>query len=296
MNKGILYAAGAFIIWGLLPLYWHALDALPPLEILSHRIVWALLVTLILVALRRTGWAWLTQALRTPRTLLTFGLSALLLSVNWWIYIWAVNNGHVIETSLGYFINPLVNVLLGVLFLKERLRPGQAFAVAVAACGVLYLTLQLGSPPWIALSLAVSFAIYGLLRKTANLGSLDGLTLETLLLALPALGFLLFLESRGQGAFPHAGPAISLLLLFGGALTAAPLLLFAAGARRVTLTTMGILQYIAPSIQFLLGLTYFQEPLSTQRLVGFALVWSALLIYTLESTFQGARAARARAA
>jgi chloramphenicol-sensitive protein RarD len=295
MNKGLLYGAGAYGIWGLLPLYWHALDALLPLEILSHRIVWALLVTLGLVALRRGGWAWLGEALRTPRTMLTFALSSLLLSVNWWIYIWGVNNGHVVETSLGYFINPLVNVLLGMIFLRERLRPGQALAVLVALGGVLYLTLQLGTPPWIALSLAFSFAFYALLRKTAALGSLDGLTLETVLMVVPALGFLLFLEAQGRGAFPHAGLATNLLLVGAGAVTAAPLLLFAAAARRTTLTTMGILQYIAPSIQFALGITVFGEPLSMERLIGFALVWSALAIYTLEGAIQGGRAARARA-
>jgi chloramphenicol-sensitive protein RarD len=295
MNKGLLYGAGAYGIWGLLPLYWHALDALLPLEILSHRIVWALLVTLGLVALRRGGWAWLGEAMRTPRTLLTFALSSLLLSANWWIYIWAVNNGHVVETSLGYFINPLVNVLLGMIFLRERLRPGQALAVLVALGGVLYLTLQLGTPPWIALSLAFSFAFYALLRKTAALGSLDGLTLETVLMAVPALGFLLFLEAQGRGAFPHAGLVTNLLLVGAGAVTAAPLLLFAAAARRTTLTTMGILQYIAPSIQFALGITVFGEPLSMERLIGFSLVWSALAIYTLEGAIQGGRAARARA-
>jgi chloramphenicol-sensitive protein RarD len=227
--------------------------------------------------------------------MLTFALSSLLLSVNWWIYIWGVNNGHVVETSLGYFINPLVNVLLGMIFLRERLRPGQLLAVLVALGGVLYLTVQLGTPPWIALTLAFSFAFYALLRKTARLGSLDGLTLETMLMAVPALGFLLLLEAQGRGAFPHAGPAVNLLLLGAGAVTAVPLLLFAAAARRTTLTTMGLLQYIAPSIQFALGITFFGEPLSTQRLIGFALVWSALAIYSLEGVIQGGRAARARA-
>lgn len=288
-NKGLLYGAGAYMLWGLLPLYWRALQSVPALEILAHRVVWALVVTLALVALRRGGWAWLREALRTPRTIALFALSALLLSVNWGIYIWAVNAGHVVETSLGYFINPLVNVLLGVLFLKERLRPGQALAVAVALCGVLYLTVQLGAPPWIALSIAVTFGFYGLLRKTAPLGSLEGLTFETLLMFVPALGFLLWQEWAGVGVFPHSGLASTLLLIGAGAVTAAPLLLFAAGARRLTLTTLGILQYIAPTIQFTLGVTIFGEPLTTARLIGFAMVWAALAIYTLESTIWGGR-------
>jgi chloramphenicol-sensitive protein RarD len=295
-NKGLLYGAGAYILWGLLPLYWRALHSVPALEILAHRVVWALVVTLALVALRRGGWAWLREALRTPRTIALFALSALLLSVNWGIYIWAVNAGHVVETSLGYFINPLVNVLLGVLFLKERLRPGQALAVAVALGGVLYLTVQLGAPPWIALSVAVTFGLYGLLRKTAPLGSLEGLTFETLLMFLPALGFLLWQERLGVGVFPHSGITTTLLLIGAGAVTAVPLLLFAAGARRLTLTTLGILQYIAPTIQFTLGVTLFGEPLTTARLIGFAMVWAALAIYTLESTIWGGRAARAQAA
>jgi chloramphenicol-sensitive protein RarD len=292
MHKGLVYGAGAYIIWGLLPLYWRALGAVPALEILAHRVVWALLVTIALVALRRGGWAWLREAARTPRTLAIFGLSALLLSLNWFLYIWAVQTGHVVETSLGYFINPLVNVLLGVLFLRERLRPGQTLAVLVALSGVIYLTVLLGAPPWIALALAVSFGLYGLLRKTAPLGSLEGLTFETLLMLVPALAYLLLLERAGTGVFPHGGAGQTLLLIGAGAVTATPLLLFAAGARRVTLTTMGILQYIAPSIQLALGVTVFGEPLSAARLVGFVLVWAALAIYTVESQIHRGQVAR----
>jgi chloramphenicol-sensitive protein RarD len=296
MNKGLLYGAGAYAIWGLLPIYWKALHNVPAVEILSHRIVWALVVAVALVALRRGGWGWLGPALRSPRVLGTFALSAVLLSVNWGIYIWAVNAGHVVETSLGYFINPLVNVLLGVLFLHERLRIGQGVAVAVALAGVLYLTVQLGSPPWIALSLAGSFGLYGLLRKTAALGSLEGLTLETLLMTAPALLYLLWIELRGTGAFLYDGPVTSLLLVGAGAVTALPLLLFASGARRLTLTTMGILQYIAPTLQFILGITLFAEPLTPQRLIGFALVWAALAIYTLEGVSGASRRRELRSA
>ncbi len=296
MRRGIVYAALAYTLWGLLPLYWHALHDLPALEILAHRIVWALLVTVLLVSFRG-GWAWLPAALRSRRVMLVFVSSALLLTGNWFVYIWAVNAGYLIETSLGYFINPLVNVLLGVLFLRERLRAGQLAAILIALAGVLYLTFQYGALPWIALTLALSFGAYGLLRKTAALGSLEGLTLETLLLAVPALGFLLFQEASGVGAFGHASLGINLLLVGAGAVTSAPLLLFAAGARRITLTTLGILQYIAPTIQFTLGVLVFGEHLSAARLAGFCLIWLALAIYTLEGSLRaGAAAAAGRAA
>ena len=293
MNKGTLYAIGAYGLWGLLPLYWRALHDVPALEILAHRVVWALLITLGLVVLRREGRG-LLGAFAKPRVVGVFAVSALLLSVNWFVYIWAVNAGHVVETSLGYFINPLVNVALGVLFLHERLRPGQAVAVVIALIGVLYLTFLYGSPPWIALALAGSFGAYGLIRKTASLESLAGLTLETLLIAPLALGYLLFLEYGGQSAFLHASVPTSALLIGAGLVTAVPLLLFGAGARKITLTTLGLLQYIAPTIQFMLGITVFGEPLSPQRLIGFSLVWLALAIYTVEGISAGGRTAQPR--
>lgn len=286
MNRGTLYAAGAYILWGLLPLYWKALPTVSALEILSHRVVWALVVTLLLVAYRGR-WQWLGAFFTNRRTALTFIGSALLLTFNWFVYIWAVKAGYIIETSLGYFINPLINVLLGVLFLRERLRMGQAAAIAIAAGGVLYLTVQYGALPWIALALASSFGLYGLLRKTATLGSLEGLTLETLLIAPAALIYLLALERGGTAAFAHSGVTTTLLLLFAGVVTSAPLLLFAAAARRITLTTLGLLQYIAPTIQFTLGVLVFGEQLTPQRLVGFCLIWLALAIYTAENLLQG---------
>lgn len=295
MNKGIFYAASAYFLWGLLPIFWKALHNVPALEILAHRIVWGLAVTLLLVAYRRRD-PWLAAVLRNKYTLLTFATSALLLSINWFVYIWAVNAGYIVEVSLGYFINPLINVLLGVLFLKERLRVGQGIAVAVALSAVLYLTVQYGTLPWIALVLACSFGGYGLLRKTATLGSLEGLTLETLLLSAPALAYLLYRESIGSAAFIHAGVGTSLLLACAGVITAVPLLLFAAGARRITLTTLGLLQYIAPTLQFLLGVLVYGEALTPQRLIGFCLIWLALAIYTVEGALRGGRAARMRAA
>ncbi len=282
MNKGILYAAGAYIIWGLLPLYWRALATVPAGQILANRIVWSLVFVGLVLTVRR-HWSWLGGALRRPRVLLTFALSGLLLGVNWYTYIWGVNAGFVVETSLGYFINPLVNVLLGYLVLKERLRPAQWLALSVALAGVLYLTLSYGAFPWIAMTLAFSFGIYGLIRKTAALNSAEGLFLETAVLFLPALGFLILMEMRGSGAFAHTDPTTLLLLAGAGVVTSVPLLLFAAGARRITLTTLGLLQYIAPTLQFLIGVLIFNEPFGPARMVGFGLIWLALVLYSAES-------------
>lgn len=295
MNRGTLYAAGAYVAWGFLPIYWKALHSLPALEILAHRVAWGALVAIVLVTYR-IRWGWLGAVLASRRTLLTFVASALLLSFNWFVYIWAVNAGYVIETSLGYFINPLINVLLGVLFLRERLRGGQALAIAIAAAGVLYLTFQYGALPWIALALASSFGLYGLLRKTASIGSLEGFTLETLLLFLPSVGYLIFREAQGGAAFGHAGAGTELLLVGAGVMTAIPLLLFGAGARRLTLTSLGILQYIAPTLQFLLGVLVYGESLTPQRLIGFVLIWLALAVYTVEGIWTSGGTARVRAA
>jgi chloramphenicol-sensitive protein RarD len=284
MNRGVLYAAAAYLMWGFFPVYWKWLQAVPAVEILTHRMTWSLLFVVGLLAYRR-HWSWIRPALRDRRTVLTFLSSAVLLAVNWFTYIWGVNHGFIVETSLGYFINPLVNVVLGVFFLRERLRAGQWAAVAMAAGGVLYLTLSYGALPWIALTLAFSFGLYGLLRKTARLDSLEGLSMETGLLFLPALGYLLYLEAAGQGSFGHAGTATTLLLALAGVATAVPLLFFAIGARLIPLSLLGILQYLAPTIQFLLGVLVYGEPFTPERLVGFGLVWSALLIYTIESIY-----------
>ena len=294
MNKGVFYGVGAYLLWGLLPIFWKSLHDVPALEILAHRMVWSLAFVVVLLA-AQGHWRWLMPVLRNGRVLLTFTVSALLLSLNWFIYIWAVNAGYIVETSLGYFINPLLNVLLGTLFLKERLRLGQLAAIVVAVIGVLYLTLQYGSLPWIALTLAGSFGVYGLLRKTATLNSLEGLTLETLVLFPPALAYLVYLELVGSAAFGHVSLTTTLLLIFGGVATALPLLLFASGARRITLTLMGILQYIAPTMQFLIGVFLYHEPLDRYRLIGFSLIWLALVIYSLEGVLRSGRAARLRA-
>jgi len=280
-NKGVLAAAGAYIAWGLLPVYWKALAQVPPLEILGHRMIWSLAVALVLLAVRRE-WHWLTQVKNRPVLLVRFVVTALLLSVNWFTYIWATNNGHIVESSLGYFINPLINVLLGLLFLRERLRAGQWLAIGIALAGVSYLTLNVGGLLWISFSLALSFGAYGLLRKTAPLGSLQGLTLEMAVLFVPALWYLLSLQRAGTGAFAHGDPLTTILLVGAGIVTAGPLILFAYGAQRVTMTTLGILQYMAPTLQFLLGVFVYREAFSTARLAGFAVIWLALAVYTGE--------------
>jgi chloramphenicol-sensitive protein RarD len=282
MNKGIIYATGAYILWGLLPLYWKALDNVPAGQILAHRIVWSLVFVGIILTVGR-NWAWFGQAVRRPRVLLTFALSGTLLATNWFTYIWGVNAGFIVETSLGYFINPLVNVLLGYLLLHERLRHTQWLALAVALAGVLYLTFSYGAFPWIALTLAFSFGSYGFIRKTATLNSAEGLFLETVVLFLPAFGFLVLQEMRGVGALAHSSAATNLLLIGAGIVTSVPLLLFAAGARQITLTTLGLLQYVAPTLQFLIGVFVFHEEFGIDRLIGFGLIWLALILYTIET-------------
>lgn len=281
MHPGIAYAALAYTLWGLFPLYFSHLAAVAASEVLVHRVVWSLAFVLVLLAWQRR-WAWIGAVLKQPKVLGAFAASALLLSTNWLTYIWAVNNGHVIDASLGYFITPLVNVALGYTVLHERPRRAQWAALALATLGVLWLTVQGGQLPWIALVLAASFGAYGLLRKIAVLGALEGLALETLLLAGPALVALVLWWGRGPASFPTPDLATNLWLIGVGPLTAVPLLLFAAGARRISMTTLGLLQYIGPTIQFVLGVWLFAEPFGGARLAGFALIWAALLVYSAD--------------
>ena len=281
MQTGILYAAIAYFIWGLLPLYLKMLKPVPALEILMHRMVWSL-VFLLVVLWWRGHWAWLKPALTDRRVVGRFIASAFVLSLNWFIYIWAVNSGRVVDASLGYFINPLVNVMFGFFLLHERLRPGQWAAIGIAAGGVLWLTVQAGQLPWIGLLLAASFGTYGLLRKTATLGALEGLSIETLLLAPFAVGYLVWLVAHGESGFVSASPSGKALLMAAGPITAVPLLLFAAGARRITLSLLGLLQYIGPTLQMGLGVFLWHEPFNVHKLIGFLLIWSALAIYTAE--------------
>lgn len=286
MRTGILSAALAFLCWGLFPLYFHALKIVPPMEILVHRVLWSLLFLAVILTLRRQ-WGWLGQLRNQPRVMGGFFLSALLLSGNWLLYIWAVNNGHVIDASLGYFINPLVNVMLGYVVLKERLRPVQWSAIAIAAGGVAWLTWQAGHMPWIALLLAASFGGYGLLRKTASLGALEGLSFETLILFPFALAYLAWLSLNGVNTFVETGSdSIRWLLVAAGPITAIPLLLFASGARQIPLSVLGLLQYIGPTIQMSLGIFFFHEVFTQERLVGFILIWSALAIYAAEGLYK----------
>jgi len=280
LNKGILYALGAYITWGLFPFYWKILAGVPALQLLGHRILWSF-ITLVAILLIFRKWKTVQNALNR-RVLVIYSMAAVLIAINWLTYVWAVGEGFIIETSLGYFINPLLSVLLGVIFLRERLRPLQWLPIGMAAIGVLYLTFAYGSLPWVALTLAISFGFYGLVKKNAPLDSLPGLTLETGLLFLPALGFLLYSEFSGTGAFLHTTPLLNLMLVGAGLVTIFPLLLFASAAKRIPLTLIGVLQYVNPTIQFLLGTLVYKEPFDHHRLIGFGIVWVALILFVLE--------------
>ncbi|MFC5477565.1 EamA family transporter RarD [Massilia suwonensis] len=288
MRTGILSAALAFLCWGLFPLYFHAIGEVPPLQILANRMLWSLAFLLIVLAFRKQ-WRWLEQV-RQPRVFWSFVASAVLLAGNWLLYIWAVNNGHVIDASLGYFITPLFNIMLGFLILKERLRPLQWAVIGIAALGVAWLTLHAGNVPWIALGLAASFAGYGLLRKTAALGALEGLSFETMVLFPIAAVYVGWLTLHGDNAFINtASDTTRWLLVAAGPITAIPLLLFASGARKIPLSILGLLQYLGPTIQFLLGVLLFKEAFTNERLVGFALIWSALILFAGEGLLQRGR-------
>jgi chloramphenicol-sensitive protein RarD len=286
MKKGVLAGLGAYLMWGLFPLYWKWLQTVPALQILGHRMVWSLIFVAGVLALQRDR-DWLRSVLRQRKTLLVYTLAAVLLSCNWFIYIWAVNAGFIVETSLGYFINPLVNVLLGVIFFKEKLRRAQSGAAILAGAGVLYLTFDYGRLPWIALALAFSFASYGLLKKTAPLNATRSFTIETMVMFLPAAVYLAVQEFNGTGAFGHQGWLVTLLLVLAGPVTSIPLILFGIAARRIPLSMIGFLQYLAPTLQFLIGVFIFYESFPPSRLLGFSLIWAALLIYSLDSVLKG---------
>ncbi|MET0288439.1 MAG: EamA family transporter RarD [Pseudoxanthomonas sp.] len=277
-RRGVAAAVGAFIIWGLFPLYWYLLRSVPSMQIIAHRIVWsALIVVGVLLATR--GLTWWRDVRVIPRALPLLALSSVLIAFNWGLYIWAVTHGHVIEASLGYFINPLVSVLLGVVALGERLRALQWIAVAFAASGVAWLTWHAGAPPFIAFGLAVSFALYGLVRKLVAVEAMSGLAVESLYLVLPALLYLASGEWRQPGFFGAWAWTTDVLLILGGALTAVPLVWFAYGVRRVPLTLIGLLQYIAPTLQLVLGVLVLGEVFSSERLIGFGLIWAGLAVF-----------------
>jgi chloramphenicol-sensitive protein RarD len=274
--------AAAYLMWGLFPLYFPLLEPAGATEILAHRVFWSLVTMLVLIlAVRR--WGQLRRLLDDRRTVAILSGAAVVIAVNWGTYIWGVNNGHVVETSLGYFINPLVTVLLGVAVLGERLRPLQWAALGLAGVAVVGLTVEYGRPPWVAIVLAFSFGSYGLAKKKADTGAVESLTFETMVLAPFALGYLVLLGATGAATFTTEGAWHVVLLVATGVITAVPLICFGGAATRVSMTTLGLLQYVTPTLQFALGILVFHEPMPTLRWVGFGLVWVALVIFTAES-------------
>lgn len=283
--RGFLAALTAFFIWGLLPIYLKALQHVPAIQIMTHRAAWCCVFVLGWLAMRGAlKEVWI--ALRTPSTRWRLMVSAALVTVNWYLYVWAVNSGQVVESSLGYFINPLVNVLLGVLVLRERLNSWQWTAVGSAAIGVAYLTFATGRLPWIALALAITFSLYGLIRKTVNVDAVAGLASETVILLPFAIGLLLWWQAEGINSFGHVGWSTDVLLILGGIVTAVPLALFAYGARLIPYSTIGLLQYLGPSLQLALGVWLYHEPFTQSRLIGFGFIWAALAVYAIDGLWR----------
>jgi len=282
MNKGILNGLAAYAMWGFFPIYWKYLHNVPALQVIGHRIGWSFILLTIFIVLSRQ-WNDFRSAALHPKVIGIYAIASVLLSINWLVYVWGVNAGFIVETSLGYFINPLLSVSLGVLFLRERLRPAQWIPVGIAALGVIYLTAIYGRLPWIALSLAFSFGFYGLVKKLAPLGSLYGLTLETGIVFPIALVYLLVVEFSGTGSFFHADALTNTLLIGAGVVTTIPLLMFASAARQIPLSVVGLLQYIAPTLQFLIGVFLYKEPFDRAHFIGFAIVWVALIIFWVEN-------------
>jgi chloramphenicol-sensitive protein RarD len=276
-----MLALGAFLIWGMSPIYFKSLLGIPAYEILLHRMVWSFLLLLPIVVFTRRSRE-LKAVLLDRRKLVVLAITTILVSGNWFVFIWAVHHNRIVDASLGYYINPLLNVLLGIVILKERLRWPQIVAVSLAAAGVVYMTVQIGSLPWISLVLAFSFACYGLIRKVAPVNALVGLTVETLFLSVPASIYLLFIWMDGRGAYLQLNLTTDILLMCAGLITAVPLLLFTAGARKIHLSTVGILQYIAPSSNFLLALAIYHESMRPAQWITFFMIWAALVIYTVD--------------
>jgi chloramphenicol-sensitive protein RarD len=282
MRRGVWQGLLAYTIWGLFPIYWKLFHDIPALEVLAHRILWSFVALAVILVLL---WPARLRALKGQpwRSVALYAAAAVLIGVNWFLYIWGVNAGFVVETSLGYFMTPLVNVLLGVAVFRERLSTWQWLAVALAAAGMVYLTNAYGAVPWIALGLAVSFGSYGLAKKKAPLPALDGLMLETTLLVLPAFAYLAVLHGSGQGSFFRVATPTELFLVAGGLITVTPLLLFASAVRRVPLSIMGLLQYVSPTIQLVLGVLVFKEPFTRVQLTGFGFVWAGLALFAADS-------------
>jgi chloramphenicol-sensitive protein RarD len=294
-RRGLLLGVAAYGIWGLFPLYWPLLEPAGAIEILAHRIVWSLVtMALLVVALGRA--AALRRLVADRRVALLLASAACLITVNWAVYIWGVNNGHVVETALGYYVNPLVTVLLGVFVLGERLRRGQWAAMAVAGLAVVVLTADYGRLPWVAIVLALSFGSYGLCKKQANTPAIESITFETMVIGPVALGYVAWLSAHGDSSFTGHGPWHALLFMSTGVVTAVPLICFGGAAIRVPMVTLGLLQYLTPTLQFLLGILYFHEDMPVGRWVGFALVWAALAMFTLDSVRHQRRTPRVAAA
>ena len=294
---GMVCGISAYALWGLFPLYWPLLKPASPGEILASRMVWSLVAVLAILAFRRVPagaarWAWVRGLTRRQVGLLAAG--AVLITVNWFVYIWAVNNGHTVDGSLGYFVNPLVTVLFGVLLLRERLRRAQWAAVGIGAAAVLVFAVGYGKVPWIALTLAATFGTYGLLKKLAGVPAAESMAVETSLLFLPALGFLVWLGTRGELVFAHHGAGNAALLAFTGPVTAVPLILFAAATIRLPLSVVGLLQFLAPVLQFVCGVAVQHEPVPAARLAGFVIVWAALAVLTADAVRAGGGASLAR--
>ena len=280
-TRAAWYVGLSYTIWGFFPIYWKALTGISSLQLICHRIVWSFLILAVMIA-RSQEFRAMWQAARSPRIVIIYSVAGVAIASNWLLYVWAVGVNEIVQISLGYFINPLLSVVLGMIVFHERLRRLQWVSVALAAAGVLYLTVALDSVPWIALVLAASFGTYGLMKKLAPLGPVQGLTFETGILFIPAAAFLIFEELAGRGAFMHAGPLRNVMMLGGGPVTLLPLLMFAAGVRRIPLSLTGMLQYINPTLQFSIGVMLYKEPFTRIQLVGFGLVWCALAMFAIE--------------
>jgi chloramphenicol-sensitive protein RarD len=281
MKKGILYGIGAYLAWGFFPIYWKFLHHVPAIQLIGHRIIWSCILLIVFILFSKQ-WNDFRRTINA-RVLRIYSIAAILIGINWFVYVWAVNANYIVETSLGYFINPLISVLLGVIFLKERLRIAQWIPVVLAALGVAYLTYEYGRLPYIAITLAFSFGLYGLVKKLSPLGSLYGLTIETGILFIPALGYLIFVQSNNTAAFLHTGTISDVLMVGAGVATTIPLLMFASAARSIPLWVVGLLQYIAPTLQFIIGVFIYKEPFSYHQLIGFGIVWIALVIFLVEN-------------
>jgi chloramphenicol-sensitive protein RarD len=284
MKKGIWMGLATYALWGFFPIYWKFLHPVSALQVIGHRISWSFILLVLIISVTRQWNAFRSVALK-PKVIGIYSIAGMLLTINWLVYVWGVNAGFIVETSLGYFINPLLSVLLGVFFLRERLRPIQWLPVGIAFIGVIYLTAVYGRLPWIALSLAFSFGFYGFVKKLAPLGALYGLTLETGIVFPLALIYLSIVEINGTAAFLHDSTSITLLLIGAGAVTTIPLLLFASAAKEIPLSVLGLLQYVAPTLQFLIGVFLYKEPFDHAHFIGFAIVWVALVIFWVETYF-----------